>query len=635
MEVKANLNSIINNYAEKSNTAFINFREFSIYVKKYAEQNVEKYEDLLKYIDNTAIVIQEELEELSKNHIAVLVTLGKKKIIVSLSFIAERIYSKYNEILRKSSVPYPLLENLPKSVPPQSLEVKKVEEYILSLIESEENKNEKVAENIQPIVLYVIEFSESVPSILLPSTVSLETLLTTAQRKIRKLLKKEESHDYFLKKLRNTNPTKEIPIRNLYSNFVDNEEFKYGDFTEGDAYYIWAQLLYYIRSDFDKIEDKALEDINILQSCFILETQVSYLKAKIIQKQQKEEAFLCLKATFEKSPYFYSMSQILKFKDDKGNLLCSKYSEENLQDFLAENTSEDSPSVLPPMLIFKIASGKAFYIYKRYVTQVIIKLCDEIHGAMEREIEDRWYESLLNFKKLPEMTNPEDFEDTLYTLIEEESPVLHAILTAPFMNILVSENNENSDLFNNGILPSYSELLMLYNEKIYSNAKSRLPFYYNIKIIYYIFKFCTFLASKLKSDTTTDYRGGSTGTVNNKEIKKEKEPVMDMSAKANEIAKELIPEGSDLNKELEALVPQWNQMLSKEIYNELVADVNNFIKDYVRRVIQTLSVMSFTKERAEDLAESIVNMPNMNKISDKKSLKKYVTLYIIKLVSNY
>mgnify|MGYP003319534443 CR=1 FL=1 len=76
-------------------------------------------------------------------------------------------------------------------------------------------------------------------------------------------------------------------------------------------------------------------------------------------------------------------------------------------------------------------------------------------------------------------------------------------------------------------------------------------------------------------------------------------------------------------------------MISKEAYNNLTEDVNALIRDYTRKVVKTLSGPSFTRERVEGLAKTLVSTPNMQKINEQKALTEYVTLYILRLVSNF
>ena len=75
-------------------------------------------------------------------------------------------------------------------------------------------------------------------------------------------------------------------------------------------------------------------------------------------------------------------------------------------------------------------------------------------------------------------------------------------------------------------------------------------------------------------------------------------------------------------------------MITKEANFALTEDVNSLIRDYTRRVVRTLSAQSFTKDRVENLAETLVKTPNMQKIGEEKALKEYVALYILRLVSN-
>ena len=63
-------------------------------------------------------------------------------------------------------------------------------------------------------------------------------------------------------------------------------------------------------------------------------------------------------------PYFFEMDSILKFRDSKGALLYGQFSEEDLKASLQQLTSETENNDLPKLLVFKIESGKLYFIYK-------------------------------------------------------------------------------------------------------------------------------------------------------------------------------------------------------------------------------------------------------------------------------
>ena len=611
----------------------LDLKEFCAYLKKYAEHHVEEQSELVKYLGDPSGTVAAELQGLSEKHMVAVITTNNKKTIVSISFLAAKYANLFKEMMKTESIPYPQATDLPKQFPNQVLEHKSAGQYIPSIIDKDNTKSP---------LLYILDFARDLPPMLIPACVPIKALLDTAQQKVRKILKKEEFHDYFLKKLRSTNPTKEISIKNFYTHFVDTENYQFAEFTDGEDYYIWNQSLYYIRQDFEKIQDRTVEDTNILQAVQILEIHSSYLKEKFQNEHKRSEAIKELESALARSPFFYSMPQILKFQDNNGRLLYGQYTEDDLKEFLQKMTTDGEANELPQLLVFKVESGTRYYVYKKKVSQVVVRLCNEAHDSIEKQLEDHWYEVMMDFERLPEMSNASEFEACLHELVEKNSPILYSLLNANFMNILSYENNDDNlegfRLFVDGKLLPYSDLLMLKNSKIYTNAKSRLPFYYTLPII-------SWILSLFNGRSKEKKRATSQTTVTASPFEEEEEKKADtgpkvsktqaLASSAKEIAKDLIPEGSTLDRELNFLTKQWNKMISKEAYNNLTEDVNSLIRDYTRRVVKSLSASSFTRERVENLAKTLVNTPNMQKIKEDKALTEYVVLYMLRLVSNF
>ena len=632
MATTSNLSAIIRYYAEKQKSPFIDLKEFCAYIKKYAEHHVEEQSELVKYLGDPTGTVVAELQGLSEKKLVAIISSNNKKQIVSITYLASKYANLYKDMMKNESIPYPQGTDLPKQFPNQVLEHKAASQYIPAIIEKENTKSP---------LLYVLDFSRDLPSMLIPACVPIKALLDTAQQKVRKILKKDEFHDYFLKKLRSTNPTKEISIKNFYTHFVDTENYQFAEFNDGEDYYIWNQSLYYIRQDFEKIQDRTVEDTNILQAVQILETHSSYLKEKFQNEHKRAEAIKELESALAKPPYFYSMPQILKFQDNNGRTLYGQYTEDDLKEFLQKMTTDGEANELPQLLVFKVESGTRYYVYKKKVSQVVVRLCNEAHESIAKQLEDHWYEVLLDYEKLPEMSNASEFEACLHEMVEKNSPILYALLNANFMNILSYESAEdNMDsfrLFVDGKLLPYSDLLMLKNSKILTNAKSRLPFYYTLPVISWIMSL--FNGRKKEKKRATSAVIAEKNPFEEEEKKSDSGPKLTktqaLAANAKEIAKDLVPEGSTLDRELNYLTKQWNKMISKEAYNNLTEDVNSLIRDYTRRVVKTLSATSFTRERVENLAKTLVNTPNMQKIKEEKALTEYVILYMLRLVSNF
>ncbi len=637
MATSSNLSSIIRFYAEKQKSPFIDMREFCTWIKKYAEHHVEEQADLVKYLGDPTSTVTAELAGLEQKHLAAVIPNGNKKMILSIAYFSLKYAMVYKELLKNESIPYPVELDLPKKFPSTVLERKSATEYITENINKEPSKSQS---------LYIVVFARELPPLLLPACVPMKVLLESSQMKIRKILKKEEYHDYFLKKLRSANPSKEISVKNFYSSFVDKDYTGYIDVTDGDQYYLWNQLCYFVRQDFEKIQDRTADDTSLLQAISISEIHSTYLKEKFQTDRKRSEALKELEANLGYPPYFFSTPQILKFQDKNGKLLFGQYSEEDLKETLLKLSTESDDNTLPKLVVFKVASGTRYYIYKNKVISLIVRLCNEAHDNIKEILVNSWYDALIEYSRLPEMSDRSKFEARLEKLVEEHSPVLYALLTANFISLLAAEKNLDDSLqafqlFVDGHLLPYSELLMLKSEDVMADAKLKLPFIYTIPIISWIIGL--FRSRKIEKQKKKEQEkekakqlenADPMEILENAEGGKKKNKQEAVAEKAHEIAAEYIPEGSTIDRELNFLTKQWNRMISKEAYNNLTEDVNSLIRDYTRRVCNTLTAQTFTKERIENLADALVRTPNMQKINDQRALTDYVRLYMIRLLSN-
>ena len=374
MATSANLSSIIRYYAEKQKSPFIDQREFCTWIKKYAEHHVEEQAELVKYLGDPTGTVTAELAGLEQKHLAAVIPNGNKKMIISIAYFSVKYTAVYKELIKNESIPYPVETDLPKKFPSTILERKSAQEYFIQNMNEEPSKSQN---------LYVVVFPRDLPALLLPACVPIKILVESSQMKIRKVLKKEEYHDYFLKKLRSANPSKEISVKNFYSAFVDKDYNGYIDVTDGDQYYLWNQLCYFVRQDFEKIQDRTADDTSLLQAISISEIHSSYLKEKFQTDRKREEALKELQSNLANPPYFFSTPQILKFQDKHGKLLFGQYSEEDLKDTLLKLSTESEDNTLPKLVVFKVASGTRYYIYKNKVISLTVRLCNEAHDTIK------------------------------------------------------------------------------------------------------------------------------------------------------------------------------------------------------------------------------------------------------------
>lgn len=634
MATSVNLSSILRNFATKQESPFVYIRDFCDYIKKYAAKNLEQQPNLVQYIEISESSLTKELEELASKHEVYLTTQGGKPVVIVITYYSVLYANRFKDIISNITVPFPCVTDLPKQLPVEAIEKTDASEIIPKLQQEQDVKSP---------VLYCMMMPRDIPAILFPACVPVQFLTRAAMAKIRHMLKKDEYHDYFQKKLRNANPTKEIGSQTFYTRFLqhpDNADQTF-DFN-GDAFYFWSQLCYFIRIDFEKIKDRTIEDINVLQALSICEIWMMSLKEKANAQQVREDALRELEAALARPPFFYSMDSILKIRDSKGALLYGQYNEDDLKDFLQKLTTESENNELPKILVFKVETGARYFIYKQRVFQLVVRLANEAHDTIEKDLTDKWFNSLSEYSKLPEMKDKKAFETVLKDEVRTLSPVLWSLLNANFLTMLNYENDhsENANsfhIFSNGKLLPYSELLMLSNSSILSTAKIMLPFWHTIPILSWIMSMINSKKNEKKprkkaikefsaDDIPDDTPKQSPGRYVNK-----KEAVIEA---ARNVADELVPSGSTIDRELDSYLKLWNKMITKEAHASLTEDVNSLIRDYTRKVMRTISASTFTVDRVRTLAETLVKTPNMQKIKENDALTMYVELYILRLLSN-
>ncbi len=618
----------------------LEYGQFADYVHRYAQHHIEENSALESYCTSDyKVALEAEINSLVADRQVVISSIRNKDYIFVVPYFIEKYNDLFNQIDANISIPFPSINDMPKIVPIDVVTKKQADEIIYGRLDKEE---------LNDRTLYCIVFSKTVPSLIFPSSFPIANLINLALKKIQELMHKEESHDYFLKKLSISNPGKELSIKTFFNQFCANPSTVLDILKNtGDNFYYWSQLCYFIKQDYTKLKDFAPEDITILQSVAIIEIATSYYKSKAAEKLQAQAAFEQLDILMKNPPYYYNLNDIRKMKDKTGIPLLGQYKEEQLMNHLKAKTQESIGNQMPELLIFKVNDGNGYYIFKERVIPLIIRLANDVRILVREALIKSWYNNLREYELLPEMKENAAFERCLEREVSSIEPVLSALLNASFLPVVAFEDQTpgHITLFRNDSLISYSELLMLSRQELLADAKLKLPFWYAMPIVSFIMKL---LFKKPKPKTRKD---ASAALKIQNELKEKESEILkrrdeddsidpkntrrrELRKLAVEIEKEFVPESSTLDRELKGYMHEWNDRIGKQNYENLGEDVNSLIRDYFRKVLRTLKADTFNAERIQRLAESLVDTPSMMKIKNHPALKRYVELYIIKIVKN-
>ena len=603
----------------------------------------------MPFVSDTQNSLRKELNVLAQNGEVVLISPDEDKMAVAIvSYYVNHYASIYSDIESNSTISFPIVSELPKKVPKDILSKVNAADFIQANIEKKSNDD---------CTLYALEFPKSVASILLPSTVPVTSLLDASLAKIQTLLVKEESHDYFLKKLIVANQGKELSINNFFDQFVESPKDAVNSLkTNGDTFYFWSQLCFFIKQDYEKSKEYDQKDVSILQAVYIAEFATSFYKNKTQQNMQRDLAFKQLDSAFLKPPYYFTFKDISKFADAKGVPLLGQYTEQELKDYLHLITTDAPENMLPRVLVFRTDADQHYFILKDKVIPLIVRLCSDARVTVRERLTNEWFSALKKFIQLPEMKSQAEFERKLEQEVDITSPVLCALLKSPFLPTIHFEMQESRspsselvNLFINGELIPYSEILMMSRQELLADAKIKLPVWYSIPVISWIMSLL-FRPPRPKTPKPT-----AKEKIKEKEAEKEETAAMaqaeaaaaasdkrnpkisrarELRASAQFAETQLVPASSTIDRELDSYAHEWNQLIDKTARENLVEDVNSLIRDYMRKVLRTLKSDGFTLDRIQNLADTLVKTPSMQKIKNHDALFMYVQLYMIKLVKS-
>ena len=141
MSTTSNLGTILRFYANRQESAFINYRDFCEYLKKYSARHLEEQPDLVKYIENPENILYTELKKLSEKKEVYLLNFDTNKAtIVVTSHFSVICANKYKEILSNHTIPFPMISDLPKLLPNDAIEKSTAEQFIPQLYETQNLK---------------------------------------------------------------------------------------------------------------------------------------------------------------------------------------------------------------------------------------------------------------------------------------------------------------------------------------------------------------------------------------------------------------------------------------------------------------------------------------------------------------
>ena len=94
-----------------------------------------------------------------------------------------------------------------------------------------------------------------------------------------------------------------------------------------------------------------------------------------------------------------------------------------------------------------------------------------------------------------------------------------------------------------------------------------------------------------------------------------------------------IGQDGDMQMSLEELIEEWNPLVDEKAKRNLVEDVNSAVKDFLRKLKRSLLIKPPDEARIKNLSKQIADYEAFKRIKRKDPFRRYIELYMIKLLS--
>jgi hypothetical protein len=413
------------------------------------------------------------------------------------------------------------------------------------------------------------------------------------------------------------------------------------DFT----YPFWAYFISAVKKDFEKQKDKSPEDWSCCQSALLCEFYVNHFKAKAQRVQDLEAAVKSLDANLRKPPYYFSMDEILAFRDAKGASVAVKFGRDEIEAKVREKCMKAEEGELPEYLVVS-TGGKRFFAAKDKVLLLVVRQIAEARPAIRSRILEQWKRLMEDFRSCPAMAADEAFLAELSAQIESRFPVLDALIGDHLLPLVRDEAAAQGDLpadvaklFYKDSLVPLDELLDLSRKTLLVDAKMLMPFWYSVPILSSLARLIHRLMEGRAERDAARTKAAKLAVAEQEDKEKKgnraltaKERRAEFEAAANRIAKEMLPKGRGLEEYLSELESRWNSLLNPDAKRNLTYDVDSLARDYLRGVLRTMGTSTFTTERLKNLGSSLADSPTLLKIKNHQALEQYIQLYMVKIL---
>ncbi len=602
--------------------------------------------------------IEEGLRELSfRGELSLSNTGGRLSSVTLPDFPLMALVDEYRRLGLDSSLPFPKVETLVAPIPDEELPSMEAKGELGPLLEA-----------CSPAASGAVRltFPENVPAIVVPRR-CVTNLVDAAISRISRFLQEPRDAAFLESKLLGALKGSEAPVRQMLEDITlrpRKAAFYVMSPTEF-SFRFWSHLTHNLIADILAQGARSDTDQTLLQCAYLVSYAAFHQKGATEREKERAVDRKSLELLVRKPPYVFSTQAVYSFKDGKGALLSAKHGRAFITSFLEEACAAKEEESLPSLLrVHAAAEKKDYYIQRDFVVPVFLKQVGDAGDRLRVAFVREWVDAMRRDRPPPICKSDPVFRREVDQRVRTEFPLIPALAHAPLLR-LASENPslaiEAKDTLDrcfardDALRPTYV-LLGLSRQRLFSEARSYLPFWQTAPVISGIARFLQRLfqrreeaGGRERSDprlTTAAASLPGAGRATAAVVAAAPGALAASAAASGRLAAETqdlerlrrvlralisryVPQGDSVTRALDELADRWNPLIEAQPKRDLVKDVNALVRDFLRPIRRSLLAHPPDEQRIAALADQLAASRSLAKIVDRDSLLRYLSLYML------
>lgn len=684
MAEKIQLLPILHACAKKSSSARLPFRFVREFAAQYAQRRTDEQPELAVLTDERAeAVLVESLASLEKNELLSLQYSGGSIISVFFPlFYTGLVRDFYQKIEREPSIPFPDDSALDSVIPADLVRLVDVTSEYVEWIQ----KSDEIAPEIVRL-----QFPDAVPSMLVVSESIATELLPMCMQKIRLYLRSTKNASYIHHKLLSHFPTREAALSDAIRQVLTTPHEavstirKPTDFT----YHLWTHLCTSVIKDIRSRNELLEHDAPSAQAAYLIGYYNAYYRGQDQKQREEELALKLVEKHLKDSRAPFTFRDVITLPDDKGNPISRKLSTERVAGTIEENIKPKAGESLAPLLRIKGADQIDYYMPSQHGFAHFLRQREEISDQLRRYYIERCSLAFREDRVLMSMKSDELFRKHILQEVRSRAPYLAGLLKYEILYLLAQAVAGNADLrdemrlvfaVDRHELQPLDIMFELERKRIIKDAELVLPFYLGTPAMRAVTRFLRSLFSgkirpsdRLEHDVLeereTSRPAKQAGARRPAEAEGDEETIDTDEApdsgrqaggsqrggsrapgassraqttakgvsaayrqQVREVVEEFISDASTIDRVLHELHDKWNPLIAEPAKSNLREDINSLVRDFLRKMRAGFRSAPPGADRIRKMAEELSNKDSFAQIRRKESLRRYIELYMLKLL---